>query len=133
MAISLDQVNRPQRNPRFDSTPKDRPVRRPWQQSEASLKTRDPALNFEAQAELLNLTPESLDALTQADLIKWITQDLMSKFWDHSRQRSYLLSRLTHGNSWFSRLQLFPQVKLPVPGWFVYKNTGHFEKSETSR
>ncbi len=132
MAISLDRASRPQQKkalkkkvPLPPRQAKSRAVRRPWQHTSAptteDFAPRDPGLHFEFQAQLLRLTPENLDAADSTELVKILAQNWLENLWKKSQQKSYWLSRLTHRESWLSRVRIYPQVRIPVPSWLTTK------------
>ena len=130
MAISLDRVHHPRRKKSSSKnapTPKAappsknlRPAKRPWQNKTATWLERPPMaqdLDFDLNPNTLFLTPEDLDAATTLELLKQIANTWIQDIWRNTQRQSYWLSRLTHQNSWLSRVQIFPRVRIPIPSW----------------
>jgi hypothetical protein len=123
MAISLDRANRTRTSQRKktevreEARKPDRKAHRPW-----SGRMSDENTNFELPSDFnVRFLPEDLDAATSAALLKSIVWRYANLQWHDMKKKSYWLSRITHRNSWWMRVKLYPTLRVPMPSWFTHK------------
>jgi hypothetical protein len=90
---------------------------RPW--TKPSL-ANDPVLDFEGDIDL-RLLPEEVEAASSRELVGMFARRLLHTRWRQLQRKSYWLSRATHKNSWWARVKLYPEVKVPLPSWLTQK------------
>ena len=133
MALTLNKIQKTAAKAKNAKREKRRESVRPWQIAEErheKLNTLqalhipapdlDPQFRF-SSGSVEEILPLDIESASLSDLFEMVFNASLSERWQIMRQRSYWLSRLTYRQSWLSRLELYPRVRVPLPSFLTQR------------